>query len=80
MSYEKIKSIQNGEKKIGCFMKKNFQKIYGMIDAEVGKKRVRREKDHCMPVFENRKVVGILSAEKFEERYKVKGLDKYRTN
>jgi len=56
-------SIQNKNTPIKQVMKKNFEIIYGGLSAEVGKKALIENDDHCLPVFENQKIIGILNIE-----------------
>jgi predicted transcriptional regulator len=63
LHYEDIKHINDKNKTVHELMHTSYHKIYGSLDAEVGKKSVIKEKDHCLPVFENQKIIGILNIE-----------------
>ncbi len=63
LHFDEVRRVQNQAKKASELMHKNFHKIYGEVDAEIGKKAILKEKDHCLPVFEDKKIIGILNIE-----------------
>lgn len=66
---DEVLKKENQNKIVKEIMHKDFHMIYGALDSEAGKKAVLREKDHCLPVFENKKIIGILNAEDLFETY-----------
>ncbi|MBN20211.1 MAG: hypothetical protein CL678_02900 [Bdellovibrionaceae bacterium] len=63
LHYDDIHFQRNKDKKVMDIMHRDYHKIYGELDAEIGKRAVLLEKDHCLPVFENKEIVGILNLE-----------------
>lgn len=65
LNFQDAVKEKSKKKLVASLMHNDFHKIYGFLDADVGKKFVLKERDHCMPVFENQKIVGILSIEDY---------------
>lgn len=63
LNYEDAKKVKNRKTLVKEVMHRNFHTIYGMLDADVGIQSVIDEPEHCLPVYENKKVVGILNIE-----------------
>ena len=63
LHFDDVRLKENQDKSVEEVMHCNFHKIYGELDAEIGINAVVHEKDHCLPVYENKKIVGILNIE-----------------
>ncbi|MFT6632701.1 MAG: putative transcriptional regulator [Bacteriovoracaceae bacterium] len=65
LNYENVKKEKKLHLRVRYLMHTDFHRIYGQLDAQEGLKAVINEPDHCMPVIENQKIIGILSVEDF---------------
>lgn len=61
-----LKKTRNKNTLVKDVMHRNFHKILGCIDAEIGIEIVNHEPDHCLPVIEDGVVTGILCVDNIE--------------
>ncbi len=70
VNFEELLKVKKKSDAVNAYMHQDFHKIYGLLDADTGIKAVMKERYHCMPVFENQRIIGILNYESlFDVRY-----------
>jgi len=75
LHFSDAKSAEDKTIAVKEVMNTKFEKIYGGVSAELGKKAVVQNKDHSMPVFEKKKIIGILNIENIHEYSQYLGSD-----